>query len=110
VRTELTDGLADTRGVRRVTPELVADAIIDALERPRFDVFVPRSLGPLGAVVGLLPRTARDAVSRLFKVDRVLVEVDQQARAGYEARAAASAPAAEAVVAESSADRATAAA
>jgi len=105
VRTELTDGLADTCAVKRVTPEAVAEEVAGALARPRFDVYVPRSIGTINSLVGLLPRRARDGVARALKVDRVLVQVDASARAKYEARAAASAPATEVVVDETSADR-----
>jgi short-subunit dehydrogenase len=100
VDTELAGGLQDTRGIKRSTPQAVADAIVAALKVPRFDVYVPRSIGPMAAFVGVLPRGARDAVSRALKVDRVLARADHGARAGYESRASRSAPAAEAVVAE----------
>jgi hypothetical protein len=81
--------------------EEVADAVISALKFPRFDVFVPRSIGPTLAVSNLLPRRVREALGRALKIDRALTQADRSARAAYEARAAASAPAAEAVIAES---------
>ncbi len=105
VKTELAGGVADARGIKRVTPEIVAEEIVGALKFPRFDVYVPRSIGPIGAVVGLLPRRARDVVAHALKVDRVLLDADRGARAGYEARAARSAPGAEGVIEESDADR-----
>ena len=46
----------------------------------------------LGAV---LPRRAREAVAHALKLDQVALHADRSARAGYEARAAASAPAAD---------------
>ena len=46
VNTELTAGLADTR-VKSVEPDDVAAEVVSALKKPRFDVFVPRSNGPL---------------------------------------------------------------
>jgi NAD(P)-dependent dehydrogenase (short-subunit alcohol dehydrogenase family) len=99
VRTELTAGLADTRGLKPSTPEEVAAEVVDALERPRFDVYVPRSIGAMVAATALLPRRGREAFGRLLKADRVLSRFDAGARAGYEARAAASAPAAEHLIA-----------
>ncbi len=42
VNTELIDGVSDQRVIKRVEPEDVANEIVDALEVPRFDVFVPR--------------------------------------------------------------------
>src|SRR3954452_19809687 len=45
VATELASVIEDSPFVKRVTPEDVAEAIVGALERPYFDVFVPRSTG-----------------------------------------------------------------
>jgi NAD(P)-dependent dehydrogenase (short-subunit alcohol dehydrogenase family) len=93
-RTELASGVPDLRGVKRVTPEEVATATVDALKFPRFDVWVPRRLGPLIAFGAILPRSWREAVSRAMNSDHV-VNTDRSARAAYEARAAESAPATE---------------
>ena len=68
-------------------------------------MFVPKSIGPTWALLNLVPRRARDAIGRALKIDRALLDADRGARAAYEARAAASAPAAEAVIAESGAER-----
>jgi short-subunit dehydrogenase len=95
VRTELTTGLVEARGVKSVSADEVADAVIAALKVPRFDVFVPRSTGPLVALAAALPRRAREAVARALKADQALLKTDRTAREAYEARAAASAPAAE---------------
>jgi NAD(P)-dependent dehydrogenase (short-subunit alcohol dehydrogenase family) len=94
VNTELATGLADSR-VKAVEPEDVAAEVVAALKKPRFDVFVPRSNGPLIQLTSPLPRTWREAIGRWIKVDRPLLDADRSARAGYEARAAASAPAAD---------------
>jgi NAD(P)-dependent dehydrogenase (short-subunit alcohol dehydrogenase family) len=95
VRTELTTGLVEARGVKSVGPEDVAAEVIAALKVPRFDVFVPRSTGPLVALGSALPRRLREALTRALKADQALLKTDRAARAAYEARAAASAPAAE---------------
>jgi NAD(P)-dependent dehydrogenase (short-subunit alcohol dehydrogenase family) len=94
VRTELAAGLADSR-VKAVEVEDVADEVLSALRRPRFDIFVPRSNGPLVQLGNVLPRAAREAMTRWLKIDQPLLKADRAARASYEARAAASAPAAE---------------
>jgi NADP-dependent 3-hydroxy acid dehydrogenase YdfG len=96
VNTELAAGLSETRGVKNVTPEDVADEIISALEYPRFDVFVPKSVGNITKVMGILPRAGREAVSRAIKADQVLSQVDTKARAAYELRASRSDPGLEA--------------
>ena len=48
VNTELGSGLTDTRGVKKLEPEEVADAIVEAIETNRFDVWVPRSSAGIG--------------------------------------------------------------
>jgi NAD(P)-dependent dehydrogenase (short-subunit alcohol dehydrogenase family) len=98
-RTELATGVPDLRGVKRVTPEEIAAATIDALKLPRFDVWVPRRLGLLIAFGAILPRRWREAVSRAMNSDDV-AGTDRAARAAYEARAAESAPAAESTLEE----------
>jgi NAD(P)-dependent dehydrogenase (short-subunit alcohol dehydrogenase family) len=95
VRTELAAGLVETRGFKISTVDEVAELVVEALEFPRFDVFVPRSIGPTWAAMQIIPRRAREAIARVLKIDRALLEADRDARAAYEARAAASAPAAE---------------
>jgi len=94
VRTELTTGLADSR-VKAVEVEDVAREVVSALKAPRFDIFVPRSNGPLIQLTSPLPRRAREAIGRWLKADQSLLKADRSAREAYEARAAASAPAAD---------------
>jgi NADP-dependent 3-hydroxy acid dehydrogenase YdfG len=93
VNTELAAGVQQARGMKTVEPEDVAAEIVDALKRPRFDVYVPRASGRIGKVVSILPRRGREIVGRLMKVDQVLAGADPRARAAYEERAAHSEPA-----------------
>jgi len=95
VRTELATGLGQARGVKTVTPEAVAADVVAALEVPRFDVFVPRSGGALVQLGAIMPRRLRERIARLIHADQALLQTDRAARAGYEARAAGSAPAAD---------------
>jgi NAD(P)-dependent dehydrogenase (short-subunit alcohol dehydrogenase family) len=95
VKTELATGLEDARGVKTLVPEEVADAIVDVLKTPRFDVFLPRVSGALVRLGAALPRRLRLAVARGLKVDQATGNTDRRSRAEYEARAAASAPAVE---------------
>jgi short-subunit dehydrogenase len=95
VSTELAAGVPDARSVRRVSAEEVADATIEALRYPRFQVYVPKTIGPLVVLGAVLPWKLRDVVARVLRVDSLLMRADLAARAGYEARAAASAPAAD---------------
>ena len=81
--------------MKTVEPEDVAAEVVAALKQPRFDVFVPRSNGPLIQLTSPLPRTWREAIGRWIRADRSLLDADRSARREYEARAAASAPAAD---------------
>jgi NAD(P)-dependent dehydrogenase (short-subunit alcohol dehydrogenase family) len=89
VHTELGSGLAETRSFKAVEPEDVAAAIVDALQRNRYEVFVPKSMGSILRPKGMLPIRAVDAIGRLFKSDQVLTRPDHERRAAYEARVAA---------------------
>lgn len=91
VNTELTSGVGQ-KMIRPVEASDVADEIVDALEVPRFDVWVPRINGGLFKVIALLPRTWREAIGRFMKVDKLMTEVDHSARRAYEERAAHSEP------------------
>jgi NAD(P)-dependent dehydrogenase (short-subunit alcohol dehydrogenase family) len=94
VNTELTSGVGQ-KWVKPVEAEDVANEIVDALEVPRFDVFVPKANGALYKFLTLLPRGVREGIGRAMKVDRLMFEVDHNARRAYEERAAASEPSAE---------------
>jgi NAD(P)-dependent dehydrogenase (short-subunit alcohol dehydrogenase family) len=91
VNTELTSGVGQ-KWVKPVEVEDVANEIVDAMEVPRFDVFVPRANGILYKVLAPLPRSWREALGRAMKVDKLMIEVDHGARQAYENRAAASEP------------------
>ncbi|MCU1686866.1 MAG: NAD(P)-dependent oxidoreductase [Amycolatopsis sp.] len=94
VRTELASGLAEAKMIKSVQPEDVAAAIVDALRKPRFDVFVPKSLDLMGRITRLLPRRTGEWVARSLGGDQLLASAaHSSARADYEARAAGSAPA-----------------
>ena len=94
VDTELSTGLGQARGVKNIAPEDVAAAIVETLQRPRFDVFVPRSIGPINAVMGLMPRRGRELMARALRADTMLDQVDTAKRRDYEARVAESSRAA----------------
>jgi NADP-dependent 3-hydroxy acid dehydrogenase YdfG len=95
VDTELATGVGTPRGIPKIAPEDVAEAIVATLRCPRFDVYVPRSIGPMTALVAVLPRRVRELILRAIGADRVLWRVDGAARHRYERRAALSKPALE---------------
>jgi NAD(P)-dependent dehydrogenase (short-subunit alcohol dehydrogenase family) len=86
VNTELYSGVSAARGLKTPEPEDVAAAIIELLQTGKFELYVPRVVGVLTRVQGVLPRTVTDAIIRLTKGDQVLFGADHGARAAYEAR------------------------
>jgi NAD(P)-dependent dehydrogenase (short-subunit alcohol dehydrogenase family) len=104
VNTELTAGVGQ-RLIKPVEAEDVASEIVDALEVPRFDVWVPRANGALFKVIANLPRGMREGLGRLMKVDKLMTEVDHGARSSYEERAAHSRAEGEAGAIEPSPER-----
>jgi NAD(P)-dependent dehydrogenase (short-subunit alcohol dehydrogenase family) len=87
VNTELTAGVGQ-KWVKPVEASDVAEAIAEALEVPRFDVFVPKANGALLRGAALIPRSAAEWVGRTMGTDKLMTEVDHTARAAYEERAA----------------------
>jgi len=92
VNTELASGLQEARGVKNIEPEDVAEAIVKALEHPKFDVYVPAYAAGIAKVMQLLPRAGREALGRALRADKVLADFDAAERAAYEDRAAHSEP------------------
>jgi 1,6-anhydro-N-acetylmuramate kinase len=90
--TELASGMSAGRGVKLVEPSEVAAAVVETLERPRFEVYVPASLDRILRISALLPQSARDLVNRMFQTDQIATRVDRTARAAYSARASAGVP------------------
>lgn len=88
VNTELGSGLHEARGVKTLEPEEVAEAIVEAIETNRFDVWVPKNTVAIATVMNLVPRRGREAIARLLKADDILATPDKGARAAYEDRAA----------------------
>jgi NAD(P)-dependent dehydrogenase (short-subunit alcohol dehydrogenase family) len=86
VNTELGSGLPETRGFKAVEPQDVANAIVEALQTGRYEVYVPGSMGGMVRLNAMLPRRAMEAIGRFLKGDQVLTHPDHVARAAYEAR------------------------
>ncbi|MFG3512713.1 SDR family oxidoreductase [Streptomyces bobili] len=85
VQTELAVGTA-TGPTRRLTPDQVAEAVLDVVLRPRFEVFVPRQVAALTRLAAVLPGRARDALHRLLVPDQLAALSDRSVRAAYEQR------------------------
>ena len=86
VNTELGSGLGAARAFKSVEPEDVANAIVEALQTGRFDVYVPKSLGATIRSGNVLPRKFMEWVGRALKGNEVLSNLDHTARAAYDER------------------------
>ncbi len=86
VNTELYSGLPKPRGMPIPEPEEVANAIVEALQKGTFDVYVPKRLAATVRLAALLPRRGAEAMNRLFKGHEALIAPDHSARAAYETR------------------------
>lgn len=91
VHTDLTSGFAGLRGMPFIEPEDVAARIVETLRRPRFDVPVPKRLGPALWLNQALPFRARMALAQLTKADQILDGIDAGERAAYAERVRADA-------------------
>ncbi|MCK9249510.1 MAG: SDR family oxidoreductase [Solirubrobacteraceae bacterium] len=99
--TDLIAGTNGTRFFKNAEPEDVAAAIVDAIENPRPDIYVPGTLKGMFTAQKFVGRGVRDALNRAIKADRTFLEIDRTARAGYENRIAAPEPAKELAAAPS---------
>jgi NADP-dependent 3-hydroxy acid dehydrogenase YdfG len=86
VNTELGSGLQKSRGVKVVEPEDVANAIVEAMQTGRTDVFVPNSVKGLFRFMYVVPRSVADFITKVLKGDQVLVNPDHMLRSAYEQR------------------------
>jgi NAD(P)-dependent dehydrogenase (short-subunit alcohol dehydrogenase family) len=88
VATDLAVGTGPSRGSRMIEPREVGEAIAAAIERPRDEVFVPRSLGAVLRFYQALPPRARRALARAIHLDDMYTSVDPASRREYEERIA----------------------
>ena len=84
VKTELAAGTSPG-GIPALEPQDVADAVLGAIERPRFEVFVPARVGALTRLLALLPQRVRDLLYARLVPDQAK-ETDAGARRAYEER------------------------
>ncbi|MEA2438151.1 MAG: hypothetical protein QOF65_2707 [Thermoleophilaceae bacterium] len=87
VETDMLDGQARPRGLPQVTADDVAAAVLDAVRRKRFEVWVPRSQGASAKLGALLPRRVRELLLRVLGVTRIAGDTDRSARRDYHRRA-----------------------
>jgi len=84
VRTELTDGVPDTRGVKTLLPEDVAASIVEAIQTRRYEVWCPRSVHAMYRATTLLPLRANDLFAKVTKADDAMLRaIDSPERKAY---------------------------
>jgi NAD(P)-dependent dehydrogenase (short-subunit alcohol dehydrogenase family) len=100
VNTELYSGLQQLRGMKTPEPEDVAQAIVEALQTGRYEVYVPKRMKGTIKFGSLLPLRIRDVINKATGGTQAITHPDHGARAAYEARMAQTIAAAEEPVAE----------
>jgi NAD(P)-dependent dehydrogenase (short-subunit alcohol dehydrogenase family) len=86
VETAMIEGQPRPSLLPLVTPDDVARAVVEAIRKGKFEVWVPASQGVSFKLGSLLPRQAREGVLRLLGVGRIAGDVDPVARRGYHER------------------------
>jgi NAD(P)-dependent dehydrogenase (short-subunit alcohol dehydrogenase family) len=86
VETAMIDGQPRPRMLPVVTPDDVAHAVIQAVEKDRFEVWVPSSQWISVKLGNLLPRWAREKVLLAVGVGQIAGGADQAARRDYHER------------------------
>lgn len=84
--TELYSGLQQIKGIKTPEPQDVAEAIVEALQTGRFDVFVPKRMNGIIRLGALLPRRAADAIGNAMGGSHALDNPDRVVRSAYEQR------------------------
>jgi NAD(P)-dependent dehydrogenase (short-subunit alcohol dehydrogenase family) len=82
--TRLGSGMHAARGMKKLDPAEIADAICDGLRRRRAEVYVPATLRPLSVLDLALPRRVRRLVHRAFGSDQFAQYFDRARRAAYQ--------------------------
>ena len=100
VNTELYSGLQPMRGIKTAEPEDVAEAIVEALQTGRYEVYVPKRMNALIRFGALIPRRASDAIGKAVGANDTMKDPDPAARAAYDARIAQTVAAAQPTDAE----------
>jgi short-subunit dehydrogenase len=84
--TELIAGTAPVKTVVPIEPDHVALAIVDSITNARDEVYVPKSLKPVGNAFNLLPRRLRQRLYHRMGLDQAFIQVDSDKRRVYSER------------------------
>jgi NAD(P)-dependent dehydrogenase (short-subunit alcohol dehydrogenase family) len=83
VNTDLYSGVPPARGIKLVEPREVAEAIVEALQTGRVDVYLPKRIRSMFRVMNVVPRSVADFVTKIMKADEVLLHADPTSRGAY---------------------------
>lgn len=87
VRTELAAGLTEVPGFPPITADDVAATIVNTLRRPRFEVYVPRRIGPMLRLGTLTGRRLSEWLQQVLRAETpMLAAVGSAERKAYEQR------------------------
>jgi NAD(P)-dependent dehydrogenase (short-subunit alcohol dehydrogenase family) len=86
VDTAMLEGQARPRMLPVITPDDVAAAVVDAVRRRKFEVWVPSSQAITFKLSTVLPRRAREGILRAMGIGKIAGAVDTNARRGYHER------------------------
>lgn len=84
--TDLIAGTKGTKFVKNIEPEDVANAIADAIEHKRKDVYLPKVFRQIMFTQNLIGRRLRDFLNRRLGAYDTFLDIDVQGRAGYNDR------------------------
>jgi NAD(P)-dependent dehydrogenase (short-subunit alcohol dehydrogenase family) len=84
--TELIAGTAPVKTIVPIEPDDVALAILDSIRTGQDEVYVPKSLKPVGAAFNLIPRRLRQRLYHRMGLDRAFIQVDRDQRKVYSDR------------------------
>jgi short-subunit dehydrogenase len=87
VETAMIDGQGRPRALPLISADDVAAAVVKALERRRFEVWVPRSQAASAKLAAILPRRAREAIYRMLGLNKIAGDTDAAARSDYHRKA-----------------------
>jgi short-subunit dehydrogenase len=87
VETAMLDGQGRPKALPQISADDVAAAVLDALQRKRFEVWVPRSQAASAKLAAIVPRFAREAIYRALGVTKIAGDTDASARRSYHRKA-----------------------
>lgn len=85
VETDLATGTA-TGAAKLLSPADVAEAVKRTIAQPRFEVTIPRYIGPVARITDLLPQALRDRALRRMVPDQIAATKDSTSRTHYQSQ------------------------